>query len=131
MVLGCAVPELGEGSAQASSPMTYPKEPPGRASTTASKGSKGTRLVRVRIALDSKPSRAPVAPPGRPAGPPTHPYHPTGRPYVGVYPIPDLTTTQRTKFHTRTQFDATGKTHAHNLSNSGLNRVSMQSMPPP
>ena len=82
-----------------------------------------TRLVRVRTPLESSPSRAPVAPPGRPAGPPTHPYHPTGRPYVGI--LPDSTTTWRTKFHTRTQSDGVGIKHADNVPQSGLNGVSM------
>ena len=77
--------------------------------------------------MESSPSRAPQAPPGLAGRPPTHPYHPNARPYVGVWP--DSTTTRRTKFCTRTQFDAAGKKHAHNLSKSGLNGLMMLPMP--
>ena len=85
------------------------------------------RLGRARIALESSPSRAPQAPPGLAGRPPTHPYHPNARPYVGVWP--DSTTRRKTKFCTRTQFDAAGKKHAHNLSKSGLNGLMMLPMP--
>ena len=87
-----------------------------------------TRLVRGRIALESRPFRAPQPPPGRAERPPTHPYYPNARPYVGVWP--DSTTTQRTKFHTRTQFDGASTKHAHNLSKSGLNGIRMLQKPP-
>ena len=87
----------------------------------------GTRLVRGRIAFEFSPSCAPQAPPGRAGRPPTHPYYPNARPYVGVWP--DSTSTRRTKFHPRTQLDAAGKKHAHNLSKSGLNCLMMLPMP--
>ena len=86
-----------------------------------------TRLVRGRIAFEFSPSCAPQAPPGRAGRPPTHPYYPNARPYVGVWPI--STTTRTTKIHTRTQFDAAGKNHAHNLSKSKLNCLMMLPMP--